>query len=131
MFSRFEFGLTFHCRILSIAVGPNSRYGQLMKEVKKEAVDTPLQMLLATLAKNIGYVGLAAAAVLLVALTIKFVVNGVNDNWNAFRVDGSVAVAPVISQIVNSIILQAVTIIVVAVPEGEKFAPFHHCVPCY
>ncbi|KAJ3032090.1 hypothetical protein HDV00_007999 [Rhizophlyctis rosea] len=106
----------------AIAVGEQSRYGILLKEVKKENVDTPLQELLADLAKNIGYVGLGAAGFLLAALTIKFIVTGAKNGWSEYQVDGAVNGGKIVLAIVNKIILQVVTIIVVAVPEGLPMA---------
>lgn len=67
--------------VLALAVGVHSRYGLLLKEVKKEVEDTPLQKVLARLAASIGWFGLGAALAQLVILTIKLIVKGVQGGW--------------------------------------------------
>lgn len=110
---------------VALAVGPHSRYGLLLKEVKKEVEDTPLQKVLARLAASIGWFGLAAALAQMVILTIKLVYRGVTSQWAPFREDETVNTpilgTAVLNAVVN-IIIQAVTVIVVAVPEGLPMA---------
>ncbi|KAG5459865.1 MAG: E1-E2 ATPase-domain-containing protein, partial [Olpidium bornovanus] len=119
--------------VVALCVGVNSRYGLLLKEVKKEVEDTPLQKALARLAASIGWFGLGAALLQLLILTIKLVVKGVEGgwsadmNWGASTASGEpqdpslVGKDGLVLAIVN-IIIQAVTIIVVAVPEGLPMA---------
>ncbi|KAG5462813.1 MAG: E1-E2 ATPase-domain-containing protein, partial [Olpidium bornovanus] len=115
--------------IVALCVGSNSRYGLLLKEVKKEVEDTPMQKALARLAASIGWFGLGIAFAQLVILTIKFIVRGVQNDW---RTGFSLSAGPIsssekapVSEFVNAIVnivIQAVTIVVVAVPEGLPMA---------
>jgi Ca2+-transporting ATPase len=102
-------------RMLVIAVGPNSFYGVTMMALRDESVQvTPLQHKLDILAENIAKMGISASVIMLLTLSIKFFVTA--------------ALAPefpptdkVVSAIVQ-IVIQAITILVVAVPEGLPMA---------
>lgn len=95
------------CRMLVIAVGAQSRWGRIKSRLATEAENTPLQDKLDTMAVHIGYVGGAAAVMTLIALIVM---------WFAKDQDESAS-----SYFINAFII-AVTIIVVAVPEGLPLA---------
>ncbi|KAL2622967.1 hypothetical protein R1flu_003172 [Riccia fluitans] len=103
-------------RMLVTAVGMNTEWGHLMATLGEEGdTETPLQVKLNGLATFIGKLGLFAAILTFAVLLIRFLVNkyvteGLLD-WS-----GADAVA-----IVNFFAI-AVTIIVVAVPEGLPLA---------
>ncbi|KAG2453047.1 hypothetical protein HYH02_002382 [Chlamydomonas schloesseri] len=99
-------------RVLVIAVGPHSTWGKTMALVSEAGDDeTPLQQKLEVLAGAIGKVGFAVAICCFIAQLIKWCVKN-----NGFP----------ISEINNNgpiqFFLYAITIIVVAVPEGLPLA---------
>jgi len=103
-------------RIVVIAVGENSFFGKTMMMLRSDGIDeTPLQMKLDTLAEDIAKLGMAAAIAMLLTLIVKYFVtaalgpNGFPDGEEIFSA-------------MVSIVIQAITIIVVAVPEGLPMA---------
>ncbi|MCJ1432157.1 plasma membrane calcium [Xylographa pallens] len=97
---------------LVTSVGVNSSYGKIMVSLQTETEDTPLQIKLAKMANWIGYIGSAAAGLLFVILLIRFLL-GLSGNIASAAMKGS--------QFLN-ILIVAITIIVVAVPEGLPVA---------
>ncbi|CAL5996411.1 Calcium-transporting_ATPase [Hexamita inflata] len=91
------------------AVGKNSIYGDILLTLQENDEETPLQAKLDELAKIIGYVGIGSASMTFLVLIIEFF----------FKQDFHKAENYVIW--VNYFIL-AITIIVVAVPEGLPLA---------
>ncbi|KAE8145805.1 hypothetical protein BDV25DRAFT_133460 [Aspergillus avenaceus] len=96
---------------LVTAVGVNSTYGKTMMSLQDEGQTTPLQSKLNVLAEYIAKLGLAAGLLLFVVLFIKFLaqlkdINGADEKGQAFL----------------RIFIVAVTVIVVAVPEGLPLA---------
>eukprot|EP01102_Stenamoeba_stenopodia_P019978 TRINITY_DN7650_c0_g2_i1.p1 TRINITY_DN7650_c0_g2~~TRINITY_DN7650_c0_g2_i1.p1 ORF type:complete len:1066 (+),score=297.26 TRINITY_DN7650_c0_g2_i1:223-3420(+) len=113
--------LLSNCRIMEgrgsmivVAVGIHSEWGKIKVGLDTEHEDTPLQEKLETLAENIGKMGLVAAIFTLIALIINRIVVIQRDpslNWSWDE----------LSNLVDYMII-AVTIIVVAVPEGLPLA---------
>mmetsp|Transcript_5216 Transcript_5216/g.8033 ORF Transcript_5216/g.8033 Transcript_5216/m.8033 type:complete len:1046 (-) Transcript_5216:76-3213(-) len=103
--------LTGCCTMLVTAVGPNSRWGKIKAALTTENDPTPLQEKLTTLADQIGYGGMAAAAATFLAMiAVYFLFPQYRDpNLNIFEV-------------VLKAFIMAVTIVVVAVPEGLPLA---------
>ncbi|KAI9244630.1 PMCA-type calcium-translocating P-type ATPase, partial [Sporodiniella umbellata] len=100
---------------LVMAVGENSYFGKTMMSMRDgEAEGTPLQMKLDTLAEQIAKLGFAAAIIMLLALVIKYFVTAALAP--EFPPTGEIAAAMI------RIVIQAITIIVVAVPEGLPMA---------
>jgi len=97
---------------LVTSVGVNSSHGKVMTSLQTENEDTPLQVKLARMANWIGYLGTAAAGLLFVILTIRFIA-GLSSNTASPALKGS--------QFLR-ILIVAITIIVVAVPEGLPVA---------
>lgn len=97
---------------LVTSVGVNSSYGKIMVSLQTENEDTPLQKKLAKMANWIGYIGSSAAGILFFILLIRFLV-GLSSNTASPATKGS--------QFLN-ILIVAITIIVVAVPEGLPVA---------
>ena len=97
---------------LVTSVGVNSSFGKIMMSLQTDNEDTPLQVKLAGMANWIGYIGTAAAGLLFVILLIRFLV-GLPGDTETPAVKGS--------EFFN-ILIVAITIIVVAVPEGLPVA---------
>lgn len=97
---------------LVTSVGVNSSFGKIMVSLQTENEDTPLQVKLAGMANWIGYLGTAAAGLLFFVLLIRFLA-GLSSNTDSGAKKGSAVV---------DIFIVAVTIIVVAVPEGLPVA---------
>jgi Ca2+-transporting ATPase len=102
-------------RCVVIAVGENSFFGKTMMSMRgSEAEGTPLQTKLDTLAEQIAKLGFAAAVLMLLALVAKYFITAALQP--EFPPAGDIAAAMI------SIVIQAITIIVVAVPEGLPMA---------
>ncbi|KAL8722536.1 MAG: hypothetical protein Q9225_001004 [Loekoesia sp. 1 TL-2023] len=97
---------------LVTAVGVNSSYGKTMMSLREDAQTTPLQSKLNVLAEYIAKLGLGAGLILFVATFIKFLVQ-------LDKIQGGAAAKG--QQFLNVFIV-AVTIVVVAVPEGLPLA---------
>lgn len=96
---------------LVTAVGVNSTYGKTLMSLQDEGQTTPLQSKLNVLAEYIAKLGLAAGLLLFIVLFIKFLAQ-LKDMYGA---DAK-------GQAFLQIFIVAVTIIVVAVPEGLPLA---------
>ena len=99
-------------KYLVTSVGVNSSFGKVMMSLQSENEDTPLQVKLARMANWIGYLGTAAAGLLFFILLIRFLA-GLPGNTDTPAVKGSAFL---------NILITAITIIVVAVPEGLPVA---------
>mmetsp|Transcript_16662 Transcript_16662/g.65069 ORF Transcript_16662/g.65069 Transcript_16662/m.65069 type:complete len:960 (+) Transcript_16662:147-3026(+) len=98
--------------MVAIAVGVESAYGQLLSRVTDvEREETPLQIKLGVLARNIGYIGLAVAIVVFIVLMVYWVIDRIRFGFEFLA----------LIEILDYFII-AVTIIVVAVPEGLPLA---------
>ncbi|KAL8735441.1 MAG: hypothetical protein Q9181_002839 [Wetmoreana brouardii] len=97
---------------LVTSVGVNSSYGKIMMGLQAENEETPLQAKLARMANWIGYLGTSAAGLLFFVLLIRFLA-GLAGNTDSPAKRG---------QTFLDILIVAVTIIVVAVPEGLPVA---------
>ncbi|KAF1811946.1 calcium-translocating P-type ATPase [Eremomyces bilateralis CBS 781.70] len=97
---------------LATAVGVNSTYGRTMMSLQEDVEATPLQRKLNVLADNIAKLGGLAALLLFIVLFIKFLV----------QLKGSGATPAQKGQNFLQIFIVAVTVVVVAVPEGLPLA---------
>ena len=97
---------------LVTSVGVNSSFGKVMMSLQTENEETPLQVKLAGMANWIGYLGTTAAGLLFFILLIRFLV-GLSGNTDSPAMKGSAFL---------DILIVAITIIVVAVPEGLPVA---------
>ncbi|KAG1460587.1 hypothetical protein G6F56_005917 [Rhizopus delemar] len=102
-------------KVLVIAVGENSFYGRAMMLMRNsEEETTPLQLKLNVLADQIAKFGFVAAGLMFIVLLIKmFALSYMNHHW--------ISTSELLSTLV-SIVIQAITVIVVAVPEGLPMA---------
>ena len=97
------------CTMLVIAVGPNSEWGRVKMSLDAEAPNTPLQDKLETLAEQIGYAGMGFAGATFLALLGTWYLTPVGQREGLFET------------LLSSFIV-AVTIVVVAIPEGLPLA---------
>ncbi|KAI0218371.1 plasma membrane calcium [Massospora cicadina] len=96
-------------KMVVIAVGVNSYHGKTMMAMREDQdEETPLQAKLDALAESIAKLGIAASLLMLLTLTLKYWVSmpKLADNFAAMI----------------KIVIQAITIVVVAVPEGLPMA---------
>ncbi|CAM9402483.1 unnamed protein product, partial [Phaeothamnion confervicola] len=107
-----------NCLAIAIAVGAESRWGRIKAKLAEEAVDTPLQEKLDTLAGLIGYVGMGAAAATFVATMAAHFANPTR----VIESDALNAKVDTLFEHVLHAFIMAVTIVVVAVPEGLPLA---------
>ena len=96
-----------------IAVGPTSFNGKLMLSLRSDAEDTPLQSKLNRLADLIAWLGSTAGIVLFTALMIRFFVHLAKEPGRSSNDK---------AQDFIDILIIAVTVVVVAVPEGLPLA---------
>lgn len=98
-------------RMLVLATGMNSEWGKLLSALQEESPPTPLQKRLDKLAAFIGKVGLGFAVATFLALIISWIVkvSGLRWNW-AYMIEWV------------SFAIIAITILVVAIPEGLPLA---------
>jgi len=99
--------------MIACLVGDNSEWGQLMLKLQDERDETPLQKKLSKLGGQIGILGTVVAVSLFLILTIRWLIECSQNDW-ANACDWA-------TEIVDFFII-AVTIIVVAVPEGLPLA---------
>lgn len=95
------------------SVGPYSSHGRIMLSLQATNDPTPLQVKLGRLADWIGYLGSGAALVLFLVLLFRFVADLPNHPDTPSAVKGKEFV---------DILIVAVTVIVVAIPEGLPLA---------
>lgn len=96
-----------------IAVGPTSFNGKLMLSLRSDAEDTPLQSKLNRLADLIAWLGSTSGIVLFTALMIRFFVHLAQEPGRSSNDK---------AQDFIDILIIAVTVVVVAVPEGLPLA---------
>jgi Ca2+-transporting ATPase len=97
---------------LVTSVGQNSSYGKILMSLRTKSEETPLQVKLGGLANWIGGLGSGAAGLLFSILLIRFLVN-LSSNDASPTIKGKEFL---------DILIVAITVIVVAVPEGLPLA---------
>ncbi|CAM0902920.1 unnamed protein product [Alopecurus aequalis] len=109
--------------MLVTAVGINTEWGLLMASISEDSgEETPLQVRLNGIATFIGIIGLSIAVVVLIVLVARyFTGHTYNPDGSPQYVKGKMGVGETIRGIVK-IFTIAVTIVVVAVPEGLPLA---------
>jgi len=101
---------------LVTAVGTNSFHGKTMMSLRTEDEDTPLQVKLNALAEKIAVVGTAAAVLMFMILVIKYIYKLCTTN------NPDDKKFPVVLGEIVKIFISAITVVVVAVPEGLPLA---------
>ncbi|XP_057519687.1 calcium-transporting ATPase 12, plasma membrane-type-like [Amaranthus tricolor] len=103
-------------RMLVTSVGRNTSWGAMMSSISRDVTEqTPLQVRLDGLTSAIGKVGLLVAFLVLVVLFVRYFTGNTNEE------DGNKDINTILSSVVR-IISAAVTIVVVAIPEGMPLA---------
>lgn len=97
------------------AVGVNTRSGMAEEKLNIEEEETPLQLKLETIANEIGKAGVFVSILTFLAMTINLIVHTVMDD------SATLVSMDTLNKFVNFIII-AITVIVVAVPEGLPLA---------
>jgi Ca2+-transporting ATPase len=113
-----------YARMLVISVGMNTTWGEMMSSITKSSTDeqTPLQARLNKLTSSIGKVGLAVAALVLTVMLIRYFTGNTEDEAGNREYNG---VDRNLNDVFNSVLrifAAAVTIVVVAIPEGLPLA---------
>ena len=109
--------------MLVTSVGMNTAWGEMMSSINRELnEETPLQARLNKLASYIGKVGLVVAALVLVVMLIRYFTGNTKDDKGNKEFNGNKTKFDDVMNAVLSIVSAAVTIIVVAIPEGLPLA---------
>lgn len=109
--------------MLVMSVGMNTAWGEMMSLINCGLnEETPLQARLNKLTSYIGKVGLAVAALVLAVLLIRYFTGNTEDGRGNRAFNGSKTKFGDVMNAVVKIVSAAVTIIVVAIPEGLPLA---------
>ncbi|KAK0608295.1 hypothetical protein LWI29_028441 [Acer saccharum] len=112
-----------YANMLATSVGMNTTWGQMMSQISRDtSEETPLQARLNKLTSSIGKVGLAVAFLVLVVLLVRYFTGNTTDENGNQEYNGSKTKSDNIVNAVVRIVAAAVTIIVVAIPEGLPLA---------
>ncbi|KAK7820124.1 calcium-transporting atpase 10 [Quercus suber] len=105
------------------SVGINTEWGMLMASISEDTgEETPLQVRLNGVATLIGMVGLTVAVCVLIVLLVRYFTGHTKDaSGNIQFIAGKTKLSPAIDGAIK-IVTVAVTIVVVAVPEGLPLA---------
>ncbi|CAH2080666.1 unnamed protein product [Thlaspi arvense] len=112
-----------YARMVVTAVGMDTAWGEMMSAINLDLKEeTPLQTRLNHLTSSIGKIGLAVAFFVLVAMLTRYFTGSTKDeNGRREFVAGQTKLGDVMNSMVH-IVAAAVTIIVVAIPEGLPLA---------
>ncbi|XP_048332903.2 putative calcium-transporting ATPase 13, plasma membrane-type isoform X2 [Ziziphus jujuba] len=110
-------------RMVITAVGMNTAWGEMMSQLTRDTNEqTPLQARLDKLTSSIGKVGLTVAFIVLVVLFVRYFTGTTKDeNGNQEFIKGKTKFDDILNSSVE-FIAAAVTIVVVAIPEGLPLA---------
>ncbi|KAG6647260.1 hypothetical protein CIPAW_07G066500 [Carya illinoinensis] len=109
--------------MLVTSVGMNTAWGQMMSSINRDLnEETPLQARLNKLSSYIGKVGLSVAALVLLVLLVRYFTGNTKDDMGKREFNGSQTDSGDIMNSVVGIVAAAVTIVVVAIPEGLPLA---------
>ena len=98
------------CFVLVVAVGTSSQWGVILKGLMAKPEETPLQERLEQLVVYVGIAGTVMALLTFTASMIRYVIDGaVHNEWEGGK--------PILDFVIN-----AITIVVVAIPEGLPLA---------
>ncbi|KAG7583010.1 Cation-transporting P-type ATPase N-terminal [Arabidopsis suecica] len=105
------------------SVGMNTAWGQMMSHISRDTNEqTPLQSRLDKLTSSIGKVGLLVAFLVLLVLLIRYFTGTTKDESGNREYNGKRTKSDEIVNAVVKMVAAAVTIIVVAIPEGLPLA---------
>jgi calcium-translocating P-type ATPase len=104
------------CRMLVTAVGDETLYGQIGLELQEEQRESPLKLRLRQLAKWISKLGYIGAFLVAFSYLIHIVI--IKNNFDYVKISEMINNVPIILGYCLHAVTLAVTVIVVAVPEG-------------
>ncbi|XWS57675.1 hypothetical protein CRYUN_Cryun09bG0193800 [Craigia yunnanensis] len=109
--------------MLVASVGMNTAWGEMMSSIRRDLnEETPLQARLSKLTSYIGKIGLSVAVLVLSVLLIRYFTGHTKDENGKTEYNGSKTRFDDVMNSVVGIIAAAVTIVVVAIPEGLPLA---------
>lgn len=109
--------------MLVTSVGMNTSWGNMMSSIARDSSErTPLQARLDKLTSSIGKAGLSVALLVLLVLLIRYFTGNTNDENGNQEFNGSATDIKDVFNSVVRIVSVAVTIVVVAIPEGLPLA---------
>ncbi|KAL6292087.1 hypothetical protein ACE6H2_000229 [Prunus campanulata] len=112
-----------YARMLVTSVGMNTIWGEMMSQISRDTNEqTPLQARLNKLTSSIGKVGLVVAFLVLIVLLVRYFTGNTQDENGNQEYNGSKTKVDDILNAVVEIVAAAVTIVVVAIPEGLPLA---------
>ncbi|XP_073140446.1 calcium-transporting ATPase 12, plasma membrane-type-like [Henckelia pumila] len=112
-----------YSKMLVISVGMNTAWGEMMSSITRDSdQQTPLQERLNRLTSSIGRVGLAVACLVLSVMLIRYFTGNTTDINGRREFNGSDRNLNDVFNSVLRIVSAAVTIVVVAIPEGLPLA---------
>ncbi|KAA8527657.1 hypothetical protein F0562_035474 [Nyssa sinensis] len=112
-----------YARMLVTSVGMNTTWGEMMSTISCDSNEqTPLQARLNKLTSSIGKVGLVVAFLVLLVLLVRYFTGNTKDENGNKEFNGSKTKVDDVINAVIGIIAAAVTIVVVAIPEGLPLA---------
>ncbi|KFK39573.1 hypothetical protein AALP_AA3G261900 [Arabis alpina] len=110
-------------KMVVTSVGMNTAWGQMMSHISRDTNEqTPLQTRLDKLTSSIGKVGLLVAFLVLLVLLIRYFTGSTKDESGNREYNGKKTKSDEIVNAVVEMVAAAVTIIVVAIPEGLPLA---------
>ncbi|KAK6161491.1 hypothetical protein DH2020_004872 [Rehmannia glutinosa] len=112
-----------YAKMLVTSVGMNTFWGEMMSTISSDSDEqTPLQERLNRLTSSIGKIGLAIAFLVLVVLLVRYFTGNTENDDGIKEFNGSKTKVDDVINAVVGIIAAAVTIVVVAIPEGLPLA---------
>ncbi|PIN22072.1 Calcium transporting ATPase [Handroanthus impetiginosus] len=112
-----------YAKMLVTSVGMNTFWGAMMSSISRDSDEqTPLQARLSNLTSSIGKVGLTVAFLVLVVLLVRYFTGNTEDENGNQEFNGSKTKVDDVINAVVGIIAAAVTVVVVAIPEGLPLA---------
>ncbi|KAJ6931192.1 hypothetical protein NC652_014633 [Populus alba x Populus x berolinensis] len=112
-----------YARMLVTSVGMNTAWGEMMSSINRDSDErTPLQARLDKLTSSIGKVGLSVAFIVLVVMLVRYFTGNTEDENGMKEYIGSKTDTDDMLNAVVRIVAAAVTIVVVAIPEGLPLA---------
>ncbi|KAG8370286.1 hypothetical protein BUALT_Bualt14G0101200 [Buddleja alternifolia] len=112
-----------YAKMLVTSVGMNTTWGEMMSAISGDSDEqTPLQVRLNKLTSSIGKIGLLVAFLVLIVLLVRYFTGNTEDENGNKEFNGSKTKVDDVINAMVGIIAAAVTIVVVAIPEGLPLA---------
>ncbi|KAG6593093.1 Calcium-transporting ATPase 12, plasma membrane-type, partial [Cucurbita argyrosperma subsp. sororia] len=110
-------------QMLVTSVGMDTAWGEMMSSISRDSEEqTPLQVRLNKLTTTIGKVGLSVAFIVLVVMLARYFTGNTTDDFGNTEYNGRKTDVDDVINAVTRIVAAAITIVVVAIPEGLPLA---------